>query len=327
MFCKQVFGVEEKNTMNLTQKEEQGHRLMAEADKKITSRSRFFRSLRRPSVNKWDLAETYLRAANAFKLAKSWEHAGKALEKAAVTYATISLEQGGCWVSSAQYDAATKYADAGKTYEHVNAEKAIECLEKAIDLYGDAGYFQQCALLKNDTAELYLAMNGDNGYKSAMLAYSAAADYYVMDNAKYNADCMRVKWAALRALAGEYAPAAEMYERIAQMALASNLLKYEAREHLLRAGLCRLCQGDVGDAERAVSKYGDLDTSFSSSREGRLLSGVFAAVTNSDIAEFRRHFRAYSSVSSLGNWEARILHTIKNRITNQEVVEDDTPTA
>lgn len=300
--------------MNSAQKEEQGHQLMAEADKKQSTRSGFFRSLFGSSTNKEEVAETYVRAANAFKLAKSWTFAAKAFEKAAVTYSLIA---------DMQYDAATKYVDAGKAYKNVEPAKAIEPFEKAIKLHADDAKFQQCARLKKDVAEIYESQGGDDGNKLAMEAYSAAADYYDLDDAKANANSMRVKLAALQALAGEYAQAAELYESIAQMALASNLLKYGAREHLLRAGLCHLCQGDVIGAERAVDKYGDMDTSFPTSREGRLLSGVVAAVNDSAVDEFTNHIREYDSVSSLDSWKTTILLKIKNQITTDEGLEED----
>lgn len=299
--------------MNTAQKEEEGHKLMAEADKlQHGARSGFFRAIFGSSSNtKEDVAETYVRAANAFKLAKSWTYAGAALEKAASTYVGIK---------DMQYDAASRYADAGRAYKNVDAKKAVPTLEKAIEIHADGARFQQCARLKKDVAEIHESFNNTT---AAMEAYAAAADYYDLDDAKSNANSMRVKVAALYALNGEYVQAADLYESIAQTALTNNLLKYGAREHLLRAGLCRLCQGDIVGAERAVESYAGLDSSFPTSREGRLLSDIVTAVNDVDIEAFTNLVYEYDSISKLDDWKTTILLKVKNQIKADGGAEDD----
>lgn len=296
--------------MNPSQKEEEGHQLMAEADKMDGTKSSFFGSLFSKGSNKEETAETYVRAANSFKLAKSWTNAGRAFERAAETYSKVS---------DLQYDAASKYADAAKAYKNSNPMSAIPCYEKAIQMYADSARFQQCARLQKDVAELYEA---EGHADKALPAFSSAADFYDMDDAKSNANSMRVKVAALQALAGQYKEAVELFEQIAEASLANNLLKYGAREHLLRAGFCRLCQSDVIGAQRAVEKYGNLDTSFPSSREGRLLSDVVAAVAESDEQAFTSHVFEYDSISKLDEWKTSILLKIKQQIKAEAGDED-----
>lgn len=292
--------------MNSSQKEEEGHKLVSEADKLVNTRSSFFKSLFGPSTSKEDAAEMYVRAANTFKLAKSWTNAASAFEKAAATYATCA---------DLKYEAAAKYTDAGKAYRNVDPKKAIRPFESAVQLHSEAARFQQCARLKKDLAELYEAER-DNA--SALDAYSAAADFYDMDDAKSNANTMRVKVASLNALAGNYGDAAETFESIAQSALTNNLLKYGARDHLLRAGLCRLCMSDLIGAQRAVEKYNSMDSSFSSSREGRLLDAVVNAADEGDVDAFTNHVFEYDSISKLDEWKTSILLKIKNTIKAED---------
>lgn len=52
-----------------------------------------------------------------------------------------------------------------------------------------------------------------------------------------------------------YPKAIEIYEEIARHSLNNNLLKYGARGHLLNAGICQLCKGDVVAITNALEKY------------------------------------------------------------------------
>lgn len=52
-----------------------------------------------------------------------------------------------------------------------------------------------------------------------------------------------------------YPKAIEIYEDIAQQSLNNNLLKYGAKGHLLNAGICHLCKGDVVSINNALEKY------------------------------------------------------------------------
>lgn len=295
--------------MNASQKEEEGHQLMAEAEKKVAARSGFFRSLFASApASKEEGAETYVRAATAFKLAKAWLLAGQALEKAAEVYASIP---------DMQYDAASKYADAGKAYKNVDARKAMPALQSSINMHADAARFQQCARLQKEVAEL---LEGERDDSAALEAYRKAADYYDMDDAKSNANSMRVKVAALTALAGDYGDAAQLYEDIAQAALASSMLKYGAREHLLRAGLCRLCMGDIVGVQRALEKYLEMDSTFGTSREGRLLDSIVKAVEEGNVDAFTNHVYDFDNVSKLDEWKTTVLLKIKN---NMKAEDDD----
>lgn len=297
--------------MNTAQKEEEGHKLVAEAEKQASSKSGFFRSMFSTSASgKEDAAETFVKAANTFKLAKAWGHAGAAYEQAATVYQSMP---------DYQYEVASKYSDAGKAYKNVDAKKAISAFEKAVEAQADGGRFQQCGRLKKDIAELHEQGRDE---KAALAAFSAAADFFDMDDSKTNANAMRIKIASLSALAGDYAEAVTLFETIAESALSNNLLKYGARDHLLRAGLCRLCLSDVVGAQRAVETYAGMDSSFSSSREGRLLESLVASVDEADVDVFTNHVYEYDSISKLDEWKTTILLKIKNTIKADELAED-----
>jgi alpha-soluble NSF attachment protein len=293
--------------MSAEKKEQEGHTWMAAAEKKAEAKSSFFKSMfGGSSANAEEAAELFVKAANSFKLAKAWKRAGDAFTRAAETYESSS---------ELSYQAAAKYSDAGKAYKNVTPEMAIRAYGHAIRLYTDSARFQQCARLMKEVAEMQEAAKD---YPAALQSYSQAADFYEGEDAKSNANTMRQKVAMLSATAGDYGKAAELYEQIAKDALESNLLKYGAREHLLRAGLCRLCLGDSIGAARAGESYGSMDPTFTDSREGKLLNSVLASVEEGDVEAFTNDVYEYDSISKLDDWKTSILLKIKSGIKDMD---------
>jgi alpha-soluble NSF attachment protein len=298
--------------MSATKREEEGRAQMAAAEKKSETKSSFFKSMLGMSSGKEEEAgELFVKAANSFKLAKSWDLAGSAFTRAAQTFEVSS---------DLSYEAASKYSDAGKAYKNVSNSKAIGAYGNAIRLYTEAARFQQCARLTKEVAEMHEA---DKNFPAALESFGAAADFYDGEDAKSNANSMRVKVALLSASAGDFAKAAELFERIAADALESNLLKYSAREHLLRAGLCRLCIGDAIGASRAVESYGSMDGTFPTSREGQLLQAVASSVDDGDVDAFTNAVYDYDSLSKLDDWKTGVLLKIKKTIKEAEDGEED----
>jgi alpha-soluble NSF attachment protein len=293
--------------MSASKREEEGRALMAAAEKKSEVKSGgFFRSLLGSSSGGEDVADLFVKAANTFKLAKSWELCGDAFVRAAQTYERSS---------ELSYDAGSKYADAAKAYKNSSPEKAIAAYEDAIRVYTSAARFQQCARLSKELAEMHEA-NQNNA--AALASYSAAADFYEGEDSKSHANAMRLKLGMLNASEGKYGEAAELFERIAADAMESNLLKYSARDHLLKAGLCRLCMGDTVGAARAVQSYFATDGSFATSREGQLLINVVKTVEDGDVEAFTNAVYEYDSISKLDDWKTGILLKVKNSIKEDE---------
>lgn len=52
-----------------------------------------------------------------------------------------------------------------------------------------------------------------------------------------------------------YQKSIEIYEEIARHSMNNNLLKYGVKGHLLNAGLCQLCKGDVVAITNALERY------------------------------------------------------------------------
>jgi len=294
--------------MSASRREEQGKNLMEEAEKKLTSKASMFKSMFGSSTNgPEEAAEIFVKAANQFKLAKNWTLAGGAFTRSAEAY----LKAG----ADFSYDAASKYVDAGKMYKTgENIPKAIDSFEEAVRVYTDAARFQQSARYQKEIAELH---ESSGNLTEARKAYSDAADFFDGEDSKSNANAMRLKMAMIAGTQGDYKVAADLFEKIATAALDSNLLKYGARDHLLRAGMCH-CVEDQVEASRALERYRELDASFVGSREDELLGKIVAAVTDCDVEAFTNAVFEFHSISKLDDWKTSLLLKIKKSISDEE---------
>lgn len=255
-----------------------------------------------------EASELFAKAAGAYKLAKRYADAGSAYRSAAA-----AAEQS----PDAAHGAPRLYADAAKAYKAApdGTAAAVESLEDAVRLYTEASSpnFSQCARLVKDIAELHEAA-GDAA--AAEAAYARAADFYTGEDAKSSAAGCRAKVAGLAAARGAYADAAATFEAVAAEALASPLLKYGAREHLLSAGLCVAAGGDAVAARRALDRYEGLDATLGGTREGRLLAGVVAATEAGDVDAFTAACVEYDSVGKLDPARTALLLVIKKGMKN-----------
>ncbi|KAG9156186.1 hypothetical protein Leryth_015587, partial [Lithospermum erythrorhizon] len=110
-----------------------------------------------------------------------------------------------------------------------------------------------------------------------------------------SANQCRQKIAQFAAQIEQYPKAIEIYEDIARQSLKNNLLKYGVKGHLLNAGICQLCKGDVVAINNALDLYQDLDPTFSGTREYRLLADLAAAIDEEDVVKFTSAVKEYDS--------------------------------
>ncbi|XP_022032398.1 alpha-soluble NSF attachment protein [Helianthus annuus] len=107
-----------------------------------------------------------------------------------------------------------------------------------------------------------------------------------------------------------YQKAIEIYEEIARPSLNNNLLKYGIRGHLLNAGICQLCKGDVVAITNALERYQELDPTFSGTREYKLLTELAAAMDEEDVAKFTDAVKEFDSMTKLYKWLHKVLDFI-----------------
>jgi len=114
-----------------------------------------------------------------------------------------------------------------------------------------------------------------------------------------------------------------VFEKIAEESVDNDLLKWSVKDYLLKAGICRLCTGDVVDCKRAFEKYVGLSADFGTTLEFELLNDLLAAVENHDQGAFATASKRYHDVSKLDNWKQTLLLKIKESIGGDSGDESD----
>ncbi|PIK56296.1 putative alpha-soluble NSF attachment protein [Apostichopus japonicus] len=264
--------------------EKKGQQLMAEAEKKLKSSQSFLGSMFGGAQKQEEACELYERAANQFKMAKKWngkiqiDYAGNTLLNC---YICVSRE---CILSvclhtpdTAGQTPGSYNMDAATSYRKDDQEKAISCLQRAIEIYIDMGKFTQAAKHHMSIAEIYETNLVD--LDKAVEHYEKAADYYK----------------------GE-----ESNRYSAAVTIAAICFRFQA-------ALCHMCV-DNQNAQIAISKYEDKFPAFSDSREYKLLQKLVAAGEEQNADDFTDAVKQYDSISRLDNWYTTILLRIKKTI-------------
>lgn len=276
--------------------------LMLEAEKKL--KTSWF--LGGPKVE--DAAELYTQAANKFKMNKQWEEAAKAFIECANCNNKLKN----------QYEEATNYVSAAVCYRKISAKEAVEYLKKAVEIYANLGRFNIAAKHQKEIAEIYETEIVD--LENACQAYQLAADWYAGEESKSSAQTCLLKVALFSAQLDHFDKAIEIYEQVAAASLEVSLLKWSVKDYFFRAGLCHLCSGDSVATQRAISRYQEMDVSFSSTRECQFLKDIVADYESGDVDSFTQHVAEYDSFTRLDNWKTSILLRIKKSIKTESVV-------
>ncbi|KAK2388133.1 hypothetical protein P8452_26183 [Trifolium repens] len=257
-----------------------------------------------------DAADLFDKAANSFKLAKSWDKAGSTYLKLANCH--LKLES--------KHEAAQAYVDAAHCYKKTNISEAVSCLDHAVNLLCDIGRLSMAARYLKEIAELY---ESEQNIEQAVVYYEKSADFYQNEEVTTSANQCKQKVAQFAAQLEQYQKSIDIYEEIARQSLNNNLLKYGVKGHLLNAGICQLCKGDVVAINNALEKYQELDPTFSGTREYKLLADVAAAVDEEDVVKFTDVVKDFDSMTPLDSWKTTLLLRVKEKLKAKELEEDD----
>ncbi|KAJ8552659.1 hypothetical protein K7X08_020052 [Anisodus acutangulus] len=257
-----------------------------------------------------DATDLFDKAGNCFKLAKSWDQAGAVYVKLANCHLKLD----------SKHEAANAYADAAHCYKKSNAKEAVSCLEQAVNMFLDIGRLSMSARYYKEIAGLY---EQEQNLEQAVSYYEKAADLFQSEDVTTTADQCKQKVAQFSAQIEKYPRAIEIFEEIARHSVNNNLLKYGVRGHLLNAGICQLCKGDVVAIINALERYQELDPTFSGTRECKLLVDLAAAIDEEDVAKFTDAVKEYDSMTQLDAWRTTLLLRVKETLKAKELEEDD----
>ncbi|KAL5991775.1 hypothetical protein ACLOJK_012686 [Asimina triloba] len=230
-----------------------GEEFEKKAERKLTGWSLF------GSSKYEDAAEFYEKAANCYKLAKSWDKAGAVYKKLADCHLK----------SESKHESASAYVDAANCYKKTSPQEAISCLNQAMNFFLEIGRLNMAARHCKDIAELY---EQEQNFVPSMDYFERAADLFQSEEVTTSANQCKQKVAQFAAQLEQYPKAIEIFEAIARHSMNNNLLKYSVKGLLLNAGLCQLCRGDVVAITNALERYEELDPTFSGTREHKFLA-------------------------------------------------------
>jgi alpha-soluble NSF attachment protein len=280
-----------------------------EAEIFLAKRSWFSSSKER---NAEDAAESYEKAANAYKVGGLNQEAGNTYVKAAELYRDRLSDFN---------NASKALNNAGTCYKKSSPSDAIHAYQQAVTLYTDNARITQAAKLCKEIAELYENDEIEEDDKShivlAIEAYEQASELFGMEDSKSSTSQCLGKIAELCSAALEppdFGRACKIYDDLGRRCLSSNLLKFNAKGYFLQSILCHLASGDDVGAEQASAKYESLDYTFCDAREGKFSTALIDAVKGYDVESFSTACFEYDRISKLNPWQTSILVKVKRSI-------------
>uniref|UniRef100_A0A673BE87 N-ethylmaleimide-sensitive factor attachment protein, alpha b n=1 Tax=Sphaeramia orbicularis TaxID=375764 RepID=A0A673BE87_9TELE len=213
-------------------------------------------------------------------------------------------------------EACDMYVRAANMYKMAkNWCEAINCLNRAIEIYTDMGRFTIAAKHHITIAEIYETELVD--IDKAVAHYEQAADYYKGEESTSSANKCLLKVATYAAQLEQYPKAIEIYEQVGTHAMDSTLLKYSAKDHFFKAALCHFCV-DAHNAQLAVQKYEEMFPAFSDSRECKLLKKLLDAHEEQNVDAYTDSVKEFDTISRLDQWLTTMLLRIKKTIQDDE---------
>ncbi|WMV60026.1 hypothetical protein MTR67_053411 [Solanum verrucosum] len=254
-----------------------------------------------------DAADLLYKAVDRFRFAKSWDRVGAVYVKLASCH--LKLDQ--------KHEAARSYDIAADYYKMTkNLKETISCLEKAAHILLDIGRLNATTRHYQEITKLY---EHENNLELAIVYYQKTTDLFQSMDLTSSANQCRQKIAEYSAKVGKFQRSIAMFEEIATYSIRNNLLKYGVRGHLLNAGICQLFRGDVVAINNALERYQILDTTFSGTRECKLLMGLAAAIDKRDVAEFTSYLKEYDSTIKRNEWRTLVLLKVKEALKAKEL--------
>jgi alpha-soluble NSF attachment protein len=257
-----------------------------------------------------EASELYIQAGNQYRLQKDFSNAGTQFVKASELQQKLDNHN----------DVANNLVEAYKCFKTVSPSDAIDCLSKAIHIFlTQNGQFRRAANFMGDLAELYQSV-GD--VENATKSYEQAGDYFSTDHAEALANKSYLKSADLYATAGDYKKAIELYNNIIKVALTNTMSRWSLKDYFFKVILCTLCLGDPIEAQKKNEEFSTEDSSWTQSREFKLVSDILECIDQGDTQAFVDKVFEYDQFSKLDKLKTALLLKIKNLVVEKDDDDD-----
>ena len=183
----------------------------------------------------------------------------------------------------------------------------------SIDNYLEDGKFSTAARHTKTVAEMF---EEEGEIEKSLIYYKKSIDLFETDNTSNLNQC-KIKVGEFSAILKDYKKAVEIFEEIAISYTKNHLLKFNAKEYFLRAGICLLLQDDLVASKRFLQKYHYLE-SFESTLECKLLEKIVDCYEKYDVISFTNSIQEYDKYNKLDLWKSNLLLKIKNNLNQDE---------
>lgn len=136
---------------------------------------------------------------------------------------------------------------------------------------------------------------------------------------------MKLEAAMLQASMKKYKQAADLFESVANEYVATNLLKYSAKEHYMSAVMCWMAEGDVTTALKKREAFQMADVQFNGSPQDTFLGNCLDAMVAAKPDDFATAVSEWESMSKLDPFRVKLLLAAKEAIAigGPDILEDD----
>jgi len=253
------------------------------------------------AATKWKIGQEFQKAAVSFEMAN------KCFKETENPFGQVqNLSQAAqCWRQAPDLVQAIRVCD--------------ECAELYIDLNKHCRAAKELNQMADAYRRLYVQKKQAEHADEAIVLYKRARELFLRDG-KSRAACSRVniECACLLAVPGhKIAEAGEIFENEALFSCNEKLLKYGAKSHFFRAGLCKLNESGV-IAHDSFNQYCDAYPSFFETREAILLAELISSVKNKAFGEWTKAIERHETCTRLDPWSKEVIGLIQTKNFTQE---------
>ncbi len=299
--------------------ESEGDAIMKETERALNSSVGFFGSFFGGGENskKENAKDGYNRAANKYKLAKSWGKAADALGRAAKIMADLgdTIESG------------MAYANAGSMmFKQDQIEKGVKLLQCAVEVFQNAGKLDKAGKYEKLIGEkLEARLDLEDPKKMAQAHYERAYDLFSSDETfKLHAITCLEKVCTILSERGQFEAAYKRWDTLIGMLAEDSRLAARMKEAIMNAFYCVFTQKDSVLTSTKIAEWSDICVQYARSRQKEFCESANEAFEDGDVKLLATAFSKWERFNNMAPWQVKCIKMIFDEIKpKKDSSEDD----
>ena len=259
-------------------------------------------------------ADSYIKAANQYKIIDSYEKAAETFLLAVKIYKKKSKHN----IVAAIVNAADCYH---KAHNYTLAKKYYH---KSIVIFEENSNFTNAAKYLKILASIYEEDDDDDDdVDTAIKLYKLASKYFKSSSMSHeHLNCM-INIANIHIKENNYGEAFNWYESIANYYNKETILHFKYAEYCFNALICLLHGEDCIACEKTLEKYSTLNSTFKTTAEYSIISSIIQSFERGDIENFSRTTKSNTIYRKFKDWHHPILDKLQSKLEQQDNDEYD----